>query len=82
MGRVAGISRIGSIGNPDHVRAGLAESGNESLDVGDQQVIDAIEAILGRLALALFSQQFAEPHVAIAGGVLHVDDEQRRATGF
>ena len=66
VGRVAGISRIGPIGNPDHVRTGVAEPGNESLDVGDQQIVDAIKAILGRLALALVSEQFAQPQAVAA----------------
>ena len=80
--RIAGISRISAVGDPDYVCAGVAEPRNESLDIGDQQVVDAIKAILSGLALALFRQQFAEPHVAISGSVLHVNDQQGCTAGF
>ena len=71
---IAGICCIGAIGDPDDVRAGVPKASDQALYVRNQQVLYSVESVLRGLDVALLGQQFAQSHLAIACGVLHIND--------
>ena len=80
-GRIAGIRGIGAVGDVDDGRTDFPEARQQTLDVGYQQAFYAVEAVLGALGLAPFGEQLAQPHIPVARGVLHVDNDQGRLSG-
>ena len=76
---ITGIGCVCAVGNKNHLASSRPEVGEESLNVGHQHLLDAIKPVARAVRLSPLSQKFAKAHVPVPSGVLHVDNDQRRA---